>query len=115
VTAENFVSAGGTRAIAQTVSVPVSREPAPATFVRGPRLRAGGIESGSVLAPNVGPGNAQFDWMRTVQLTPLPQRVPPEDLRFEARPVNLRPDARALGNGAAATAEIEMTAFRFVK
>lgn len=101
------------RMIAQTVSVPARRDPAP--FVANARSGAGEIDSHAMLTTSGTPGNSQFEWMRTVQLAPLPQRVPLEDLRFEARPVNLRPDGRALGTRPVAPGDAEMSAFRFIK
>jgi hypothetical protein len=53
-------------------------------------------------------------WIPNLQIAPLQQRVPAEDLRFDVRPATLRPDARGLTNNRAPTeTKVEMTAFRF--
>mgnify|MGYP001605103060 CR=1 FL=1 len=106
---------GSPRMIAQTVRGPVRRDLAQAAFVGEPRGRSGVAQADALLAASGVQGNAQFEWMRTAQLAPLPQPVPLEELRFEARPVNLRPDGSALGNRPAVPADVESTAFRFVK
>ncbi len=58
----------------------------------------------------------QLAWIPNLQLAPLSQRTPAEELRFDARPATLRPEVRSLGGPQAQPgAEIEMAAFRFVR
>jgi anti-sigma factor RsiW len=57
----------------------------------------------------------QLAWITAVQLTPLQQRVPADELRFDAHPVTLRPEGRALGGNRATTEAAEMNAFNFTK
>lgn len=102
------------RASFQTVSVSERREPSRVVFGGNSRLpiephRAGGTLT---LATASSP---QFDWMRAVQIAPIPQPVPVEELKFEHRPVNLRPESRALGSNPSLQTDVEMAAFRFVK
>ncbi|MEY4940553.1 MAG: hypothetical protein RIQ93_2288 [Verrucomicrobiota bacterium] len=53
----------------------------------------------------------QFEWMKTLQLPPV-QRVPLEQLRFEAKSP-LQSDSRTYDSGHPPQDTIEMTAFRF--
>jgi hypothetical protein len=103
------------------------------TVAEGPRtlgsqaLRSAPVVAGSllhtsnsqhaddVMAVTLGQAKGRFAWMQNVQLQPLPQPMPANDLRFEAQPAALRPDGRQLGRGAAAGAEVELAAFQFVK
>lgn len=97
-----------------TVSVASRMEPARAMFGSDSKLPIESNRAGGTLTLATA-SSPQFDWMRAVQIAPLPRPVPVEELRFEHRPVNLRPDGRALGNSATAPADVEMAAFRFVK
>jgi hypothetical protein len=55
-------------------------------------------------------------WINALQIAPIQPRVPADELRFTQVPATMRPEARALGgNRAPAEANVEMTAFRFVK
>ncbi len=71
----------------------------------------------ALLTASVQDSANQLAWIPNVQLAPLSQRVPAEDIRFDTRPTNLRPEAARVLGGAQAQpgAEIEMAAFRFVK
>jgi hypothetical protein len=53
----------------------------------------------------------QFEWMKTLQLPPV-QRVPAEQLRFEAKSP-LQADSRTYHSGQPPQDAVEMTAFRF--
>jgi hypothetical protein len=60
--------------------------------------------------------NEQLAWIGALQMAPVPQPVPIEALRFEARAPIMPQDNRGLPNrSGAGEAAAEMTAFRFVK
>lgn len=59
--------------------------------------------------------NAQFEWMRTLQLAPVDTGAQSGDLRFEARPTPLHTNPRTYRSTQPLDATVEMTAFRFNK
>ena len=59
--------------------------------------------------------NAQFEWMRTLQLAPVETNAQSPDLRFEARPTPLHTNPRTYRSTQPLDATAEMTAFRFNK
>jgi hypothetical protein len=89
------------------------------------------IPTGSALVPNTffltaqsapgtmvtsgAAGSEQLAWISAIQLAPLPQRTPLEDLRFDTRPVSLRPEGRALGGSRVTNDAEESIAFRIRK
>lgn len=76
--------------LVHAVSVPAPQPPAPSNRL----LLTGNAQAEALMAAAVDQTNAKFEWMRTVQITPLPQRVPVESLRFEnspAAPIDVRP------------------------
>lgn len=88
-----------------------------ATLVADPLLLTGRSQADAVMAAAVQQANAQFAWMHNVQLAPIQQPNPADELRFEATPATLRPEGRALGNRApvSANSNVEMAAFQFAK
>ena len=54
---------------------------------------------------------AQFEWMKSVQLAPI-QQVPMDELRLDAR-APLQPASRTYSSGQPLQTTVEMTAFRF--
>ena len=54
---------------------------------------------------------AQFEWMKSVQLAPI-QQLPMDELRLDARSP-LQPASRTYSSGQAVQGTVEMTAFRF--
>jgi hypothetical protein len=70
----------------------------------------------TLLANTAPQTNAQFEWIRSVQIAPLPQRVSADTLRFDVRPMTLRPEGQGRQLGGRAQAETtEMSAFEFRK
>ena len=132
----NEVAAPQSEAIAQTVAAPapaatpvaprggivsvagvVSRERSQATLVTDPLLlTAHHRQTEAVLTAAVQDANNQLNWITSLQLTPLQQRVQAEELKFDLQPATLRPEPRALGgNRAPKEAKVEMTAFQITK
>lgn len=132
-------AAGQTDALASVETAPAAR-PMPTalpvalvTVAEGPRalgsqaLRAAPVVAGSLLhtsnnqhaddmmAVTLGQANGRFAWMQNVQLQPIPQPMPVNDLRFEAQPAALRPEGRQLGRGTPSGADVELAAFQFMK
>lgn len=110
--AQRFASeTSGPRALGNRNGAAVSQT----TLVTDPLLLTKHTEAeATVVAAN--DGADQLKWINSVQLRPLQQGVPADELRFDVRPATLRPDPRTLpGNRAPAEAKVEMTAFRFVK
>ena len=101
-------------AIARTVTVPAARrnELQPVLAMRGLALGSD-VNSGNHVVSSELP--VQLDWIGGLKITPM-LRVPAEDLRFEARPIDTaknptyqsrsRPDHQGV---------VEMTAFQFQK
>lgn len=77
-------------------------------------LLSGNAQADALMAAAAEQTNSKFEWMRTVQLTPLPQRIPAESLRFEnapSTPIDVRPrNYRTQTN-----AEPEWVGFKFNK
>jgi len=70
----------------------------------------------ALLTASVQDSGNQLAWIPNLQLAPLSQRIPAEELRFDARPATLRPEVRRFGGPQAQPgAEIEMAAFRFMR
>lgn len=102
--------------IASAPSPGVQNRRIPATLVADPLLLTGSAQNEAMLVVASPQATDQLAWVQAFQLSPLPQRVPAEQLRFGTAPANLRPEGRPLGGTRAPTqAEIEMTAFRFLK
>ena len=85
-------------------------------MVADPLLLSGRNRSEAELAMVVHQTPESLAWIQGVQLAPLQLGVAASELRFEASPTTLRPEARTLVTSPA-TAEkaVEMTAFRFEK
>lgn len=85
-------------------------------LVNDPLLLGGTSNLASGFASSVAPSNDELAWVRTLRLAPLQPRLLLEDLKFEAQPAALRPEARALGIKHTPSEEpSEMAAFRFTK
>jgi anti-sigma factor RsiW len=89
--------------------------PTPPSAATGNRLLLSkSAQAEALMAAAADQTEARFEWMRTVQLTPLPQGVPAENLRFDsvpAAPIDLRPrDSRTAPN-----TEPEWVGFKFTK
>lgn len=89
--------------------------PTPQTGLAGNRLLlSGNAQAEALMAAAVEQTDSKFEWMRTVQLTPLQQRVPADNLRFDntpAVPLNVRPR----NYGSPQTTEPEWVGFKFNK
>ncbi len=85
------------------------------TLVTDPLLLTGHTQADAFRAAAMQQANAQLAWIPNVQLSPIQQPAPLNDLRFESTPATLRPEGRALGNRATANANVELAAFQFVK
>lgn len=85
--------------IARTVTVPVRRGEMKPVFVVSPAASAN--------------AEAQFDWMRGVQMAPM-QSLPEREVRLDPRSP-LQPARRTYTNGRSVQGSVEMTAFRFQK
>ena len=85
-------------------------------LVNEPLFLAGRTQADGEYATVVAQGNDQLDWIRTLRLAPLQQRVPIEDLRFDAHPATLSPEARVLGGSQnPSDSSVESAVLRFVK
>jgi len=85
-------------------------------LVSDPLLLADQSHAGFEFSSAAPQGNDQLAWVRTLQLAPLQPRLLVDDLKFDARPSSLRPEAHVLGGNHAPTeGATEMTAFRFVR
>lgn len=84
------------------------------TLVVDPLLLTGNSQADAMLAAAIEQANTQFAWMHNVQLTPIEQPTPQNNLRFEMQPASLRPDGRSIGNRSTPSAT-EMAAFQFSK
>jgi len=87
----------------------------PATTAGNPLLLTGRAQADAMLAAAVDQTDKRFDWMRTVQLSPLPQRLPAESLRFESLPpaATLESGTRVYGRPLTAEGDVEWVSFRF--
>ena len=85
--------------------------------VGNPLLLSGRAQADALLAAAVEQTDKRFDWMRTVQLSPLPQRLPAESLRFETLPpaTTLESGTRVYGRPLTDQADAEWVSFRFSK
>ncbi len=84
------------------------------TLVADPLLLTGNTQADAMLAAAIDQANTQFAWMHNVQMTPIEQVAPQNNLRFEMRPASMRPDGRSIGNRSTQPAT-EMAAFQFSK
>jgi anti-sigma factor RsiW len=85
-------------------------------LVNDPLLLGGTSNMATGFVSSTAPVNDELAWIRTLRLAPLPSRVSVEDLRFDAQPTGLHPEARALGiNQGPIETPSEMAAFRFTK
>jgi hypothetical protein len=103
------------RGLVSVAPAPGSSSRAGTMLVADPLLLTSTSNAGATLT-NAGQSQDQLAWITAVQLTPLQQRVPADDLRFDIRPATLRPEGRALGGTRVISQpEDELAAFRFVK
>jgi hypothetical protein len=121
---QNVVQVAPTPSAPNVELVRVVGEPAGRRMLGGPRqpklvsdpLLLTSSTQEVVMANAVSEANEQLKWLTSLEVTPIQPNVPAEQLRFDVRPATLRPEARVLGgNRAPAEANVEMTAFRFVK
>lgn len=103
-------------------ALPAETRVSPAAVSRGAELGSGPALNGALAlgrAPQAAPSlllagdrhAKQFEWMKTLQLPPV-QRVPVEQLRFDAKSP-LQSDSRTYDSGHPLQDSVEMTAFRF--
>jgi anti-sigma factor RsiW len=57
--------------------------------------------------------DAQFEWMRNVQLTPLPERLPIEQIRFDTQPASVRTTNRTYGSPRPLQSDVRWIGFQF--
>ncbi len=92
-----------------------ARLPAQPALVGTSLTLAGNAQADAMRVASVEQANAQFEWMRKMQFAPLPQAVPMEDLRFDARPAALQTEARTFRSAQPVDAPTEMVVFRFTR
>lgn len=118
VAAVAVAPAVGPRELGAAAHARPSASPAPATpfWVSSPLVLS---EPKHTAAPTAvrRENDDQFAWLHNVQFSPVQARVLPEQIRFDAQPVSLQPEGRALGGRVPVPTEpaVEMAAFRFVK
>lgn len=94
-----------------------SPEPARGGIVQRPLLAADTLNLGVRPAHQVTTVSSQsLGWIDELNFAPVPARVAIDELRFDQRPPQLRPEARMISTPRVpAEAPTEMSAFRFVK
>jgi len=97
------------RAIAQTVTVAARRGELKPVFTASPLILANGNSNNGAVAEQDAT-QAQFEWMKTVQLAPM-QRGPLDEFRFEPK-ASLKPAQRTFGPSRL-QAPVENTAWQF--
>jgi hypothetical protein len=102
--------------ITRTVTTgPVRRSDAQPTLTSVPLMLTGpkATNSEALLVAAQQNSQAQFEWMKNVQLAPI-QQLPMDALRLDARSP-LQPASRTYSNGRPVEGTVEMTAFRFTR
>lgn len=107
---------GSSPLITTGLSVPTRRDQLQQTLVTNPFLFSGRTDVPGMFAETgESPDAPPLDWMRSVSLAPVPPGSPGHELRFDARPMTLRPDAGSFDSHSPGDPDVELTAFRFVK
>lgn len=117
-TARGPVSAGATMAVQATAASPSpAPEPARGGIVQRPLLAADALSLSARFSDRfANSAGHSLDWISDLNFTPVPARVAIDELRFNERPAQLRPDARVISvPRTPADAPAEMSAFRFAK
>ncbi len=100
--------ASDVRAIARTVTTPMRRAELQPVLTSG-AFSLMGQQGALALTP------ADFEWMRTVQLSPVAAPPSPEELlRFDTRP-SMKPEAPVFRSQRPLQGKVEMTSFQFQK
>jgi hypothetical protein len=113
--------AAGSAVAVQPVSTPLSAVPAPEParggIVQRPLLAADTLTLvGQTGDRAPGASGQSLGWISEMNFAPLPARVAIDELRFDQRPSQLRPEARMISAPRSPSeAPTEMSAFRFVK
>ena len=102
------------QAPAQTIAHAVRVPPGQPSVAGNPLLLSGRAQADAIMAAAVEQANAQFEWMRTVQLAPLQQPLPLENL-FQNRPASLQLGNRPYGIQQPLDGNVESAGFRFQK
>jgi hypothetical protein len=102
---------GASRGIVQAVSVPVAHP----AMTANPLLLSSRAQADAMFAAAVEQTDNQFEWMRTVQLAPLPQRVSSENLRFETPVVVPVDGSRTYRSPESVQDQVEWVGFKFNK
>ena len=101
-------------AIAHAVTVPARRADVRPIFASAPLTQTvANSDAAALIAAAQQNVQAQFEWMKAVQLAPM-QALPQDDLRLDPRSP-LQPASRTYTNGRAVQGEAQMSAFRFQK
>jgi len=110
------VTIDAARAIASTVSTtPAHRATATTGLTNNALSLTSNAQANALRAAAAGQADAQFAWMNGVNLAPLPQRIPIEQIRFDTQPAVIRTESRTFGNQQLLPTDIERAAFRFQK
>lgn len=119
VAATSEISAPASRGgIVRMVSVPTLSQPARTSSLMTDQLLLSGTTNGpaqndTLLRAATEQAAAHFAWMENVRLAPIQQRVPVDQLRFEAGPTTLRTDSQTYGSPQEVESDRQMAAFRF--
>jgi hypothetical protein len=107
------ISAEPTTLIARTVTVSPRHAELRPMLASVPLTLAGAntTDAEALLAAAQQNAQAQFEWMKSVQLAPI-QQLPMDGLRLDARSP-LQPASRTYSSGQPVQGSVEMTAFRF--
>jgi hypothetical protein len=107
------ISAEPTTLIARTVTVSPRHAELRPMLASVPLTLAGAntTDAEALLAAAQQNAQAQFEWMKSVQLAPI-QQLPMEGLQLDARSP-LQPASRTYSSGQPVQGSVEMTAFRF--
>lgn len=101
-------------AIARTVTVPVRNTDMRPIFAAAPLVQTvTNSDASALIAAAPQNAQAQFEWMKSMQLAPM-QAMPAQELRLDPRSP-LQPAGRTYTTGRPMQGEVQMSAFRFQK
>jgi len=101
-------------AIARTVTVPVRSNDVRPIFATAPLVQTiTNSDAAALVAVAQQNAQAQFEWMKSMQLAPM-QAMPSQELRLDPRSP-LQPAGRTYTTGRPMQGEVQMSAFRFQK
>lgn len=103
------------RPMGHLASVPPRRDQPQPMLVGNPLLLTGKTKADALLASAVTQANTQFEWMQTVRFSPIPQRVPLEELRFKPQSTSLQSGSRTYGDPQSLEGGVESVGFSITK